>query len=256
MSTLLKQLLLPPASLIFILLVGLILFRKRWDIGWWMATISGCLIYFLATPIGSGSLSGALETYSPLPMGDLPAGQAQAIVILGSDSDYAVELGGETVGSLTLARLRYGARLHSRTGLPILVSGGPLEEDNVSLAEKMGRTLAQDFGISGVWEETHSRNTWQNAVDSTAILRAKNIARIYLVTNARDMMRASRAFQQIGVTVIPAPIGFTGAPPSGVRMVSPSAEALLSSYYALYEIVGGLEYRLIHPHADGAARGD
>ena len=36
----------------------------------------------------------------------------------------APEYGGDTLGRLTLERLRYGAMLAKRTGLPVMVSGG------------------------------------------------------------------------------------------------------------------------------------
>ncbi len=252
MSTLLKQLLLPPASLILISFVGLIVARKRWDIGWWIAAISLFLFYLMATPIGAGALSRVLETSPPLALGALPVSQAQAIVILGSDGDYAAELGGDTVGALTLARLRYGARLQRRTGLPILVSGGPPGENEISLAEHMSQALATDYGISDSWMETHSRDTWENAVDSAVILRAKNVDRIYLVTHARDMPRALRAFRLAGLTVIPAPIAFEAENREGLHTISPSAKSLLASYYALYEIVGGIEYKVLHPDTDPA----
>lgn len=249
MSTLLKQLLLPPASLILVLLAGLIIARNRWDIGWWMATLSAALLYILATPLGSGTLSRFLETYPPLTAGDLRAGEARAIVILGSDGVYAMEYGGDTVGSLTLARLRYGTWLHHQTGLPILVSGGILDDDPISLAERMKHVLTLDYGIPEIWEETRSRDTWENAVNSAALLRDKNIGHVYLVAHARDMARALNAFQQAGLKITPAPISFEERRAQGLRMILPSAKSLLASYYALYEIAGGIGYTFIHPRS-------
>jgi hypothetical protein len=35
-----------------------------------------------------------------------------------------LEYGGDTLGRLTLERVRYGARVAKKTGLPVLVAGG------------------------------------------------------------------------------------------------------------------------------------
>jgi uncharacterized SAM-binding protein YcdF (DUF218 family) len=179
-----------------------------------------------------------------LPTETLPAIQAQAIVILGSDSIYAAEYDGDTVGSLTLVRLRYGAQLHARTGLPILVSGGPLNGTTISLAEQMRRVLSDEYQIPDIWMEARSRNTWENATESALILRSKHIERIYLVAHARDMARALGAFRQTGLIVTPAPIAFEEHRAKGLRNVVPSIRSLMASYYALYELAGGLEYML------------
>lgn len=246
MNTLLKHLLLPPTSLLLVLLGGLVFSRRRWGAGWCIA-LACCLgLLFLATPIGCAMVARAVEICPPLPDSVLASGQAQAIVILGGDSDYAVEFGGETVGEQTLARLRYGAWLQRRTGLPVLLSGGTVEPGAPSLAEQMDRVMADEFGISGSRLETQSRNTWENAVDSAAILRTMSVERFYLVTHARDMARALRAFQKNGMTPIPAPLAFDELDPSGLRAWVPSAKALLASYYLLYELVGGLAYRVMH----------
>ena len=250
MSPLLKQLLLPPGSLLVLLLVGLFILRRRQDVGWWIAMASAATLFVLATPLGSGTLSRVLETIPPLTAADLRSNRAQAIVILGGDGGYDVEPGGDTVGSLTLARLHYGAWLHAQTGLPILVSGGVLEGDDISLAVRMKQTLAGDYGISDVWVETRSRNTWENAVDSAVILRANNIEQFFLVTHARDMPRALDAFQRTGLHVVAAPMAFDERRADGLRNLSPSAKSLLASYYSLYEIAGGIQYALVHPKAD------
>src|SRR5262249_652013 len=111
MSPLLKQLFLPPASVILLLFAALLLTRKRGDAGWWISLAAAIFLYALATPLCSNALSRILEIYPPLAIGD--AKDAQAIVIPGSDIDYSVERNRETVGVSTLARLRYGAWLHT-----------------------------------------------------------------------------------------------------------------------------------------------
>jgi len=241
LSGALKQLLLPPSCLILLVLAGLLLIHRLREIGWWIALVSALLLYLLATPLGSGSLARLLERAPPLAASALPS--AQAIVVPGVDSDYDVESGGLTVGPLTLARLRYGAMLQRRTGLPILVSGGSLSPADISLAEQMRQTLESDYGVTLCWVEPRSRDTWENAVDSAALLRDKHVERIILVAQARDMARAAASFRKNGLHVLAAPIAFDNHRVEGWHMLVPSAQSLLASYYALYEIAGLILYR-------------
>ena len=53
------------------------------------------------------------------------AADAEAIVILGGGTRRnAPEYGGDTLGRLTLERVRYGAQVAKLTALPVLVTGG------------------------------------------------------------------------------------------------------------------------------------
>jgi hypothetical protein len=68
----------------------------------------------------------------------------QAIVILGARSYAAApEYRGDTVAAATLARMRWGARLHRQTGLPIMVSGGSPGGTRTSEAEQMKAALEE-----------------------------------------------------------------------------------------------------------------
>lgn len=248
MIFLLKQILLPPISLILLALLGLALLRRGRNKGWWISVAALTLLLILATPLGVTLLAGGRAVPAPLRLSDLAedADAPQAIVIVGCDSDFNAEFGGADVGPLTLARLRYGGRLQRRTGLPILLSGGPLNHDQVSLAELMQRSLKADFQLTGRWVEEKSKDTWENAVLSAAILRQQGISRIYLVTQARDMARAQWSFERTGLRVVAAPTGFEEQRPGSWRDISPSVKSLLASYYTAYEMTGGLFYRLRH----------
>ena len=83
------------------------------------------LLWLLALPVLGNSMLRSLEG-EPLDHADLL--QAQAIVVLGGGRYRdAPEYGGDTVGEATLVRLRYAAKLHRETGLPLLVTGGKPE---------------------------------------------------------------------------------------------------------------------------------
>ena len=147
---------------------------------------------------------------------------------------------------IALARLRYAARLQHETGLPLLVSGGNLAPfaPRQSKAADMANALTEDFRTPVTWIEGRSETTAQNATYSSAILRAAGVRRILLVTDAMHMARAERAFKRSGLEVVAAPTMFFRLTSHDFNAFVPSAEGLRQSYYALYEWIGIVWYRL------------
>ncbi len=253
MYELLKNVLLPPASLLIAALVGQI-FWGATVVGRRVVTASLLCLYLLSTPLVGDTALSALEVFPPLPTdGPMPEGP-QAIVILSAESLPTPEYIALSPGMMTLERLRYGAVLQRKTGLPILVAGGVLPGRTDSLGSVMRRSLADDFNVPVTWREDLSQDTHQNATRSAAILRAGGITRIYLVTHAWHMPRAKLAFERAGMTVFPAPTVFTNVTPGldagikeSIRNVLPSEKALRNSYFAFHEIFGLAFYRLAFP---------
>lgn len=239
-----KQLLLIPAVLLVPLIIGLALLRRRGDVAWWTAVACTALLYGLSTPLAADLLLGPLQQQAPLPARQAAESDAQAIVVLSAESSVAPEYGGSTVGPLTLTRLRYGARLHRLTGLPVLVTGGPGAAGQPSMAEAMRQALTEDFAVKEVWVENRAMTTAENAAFSAALLREHSVSRVLLVTSAWHMPRALRAFGQHDLTVVAAPTNFDRPMDQGVLSLIPSTRALQRSYYGLHEWIGGLIYRL------------
>jgi uncharacterized SAM-binding protein YcdF (DUF218 family) len=241
---LLKQILLPPVCFILLGAAGMLTTKRRGDAGWWGAVVALCLLYALSTPFVADTLLSSLEIYPPLDARAIAASRAQAIVVLSAETTTAPEYGGLSVGPLTLVRLRYAAYLHARTQLPVLVTGGRLPWDSIAVAERMKAVLVKEDGVSDVWVEGASTTTRENAVFSAAILRAKGIRRVLLVTHAWHMPRARMVFEQAGMEVVPAPTAFTGRGDPDAADLLPSAKAVMKSYYAFYEGSGWLYYKL------------
>lgn len=204
------------------------------------------LLWVLGTPWVGGALLRTRQTAEPLPAsGALPA--AGAIVVLSAGYDReARELGGPTVGRLTLQRLRYAAELRRRTGLPLLCSGGTPASDLPALADMMAESLRRDFGIEGAWRETDSGTTWENAVHSARILEEQGITSVLLVTSAWHMPRAVFAFERQGLAVVPAPTGFRGPTGLSFEALLPDWKGLRDSSWAVHEWLGLVFYRLAH----------
>lgn len=244
----LESLLLPPGGLLLLLVTGLLLLKRRPFLARLLLIGGTFAFYILATPLGSGVLMKPLERYAALPAdGVLPKDPPSAIVVLGGGRyTDAPEYGGDTVSVLTLERIRYGARLARRTGLPLLVTGGSVWKEKDSEGELMRRALEIDFQLPARWVEGNSRTTWENATLSKPILENAGITKVYLVTHAWHMPRAVFAFEQAGLQVIPAPTSFTQAADMdpGALDLWPDARGLRRSYFALHEMVGMAWYRV------------
>lgn len=242
----LKSLALPPFGLFLLAFIGWL--TMRWHRRWGRILLGGSIIalYCLSTPFVGASLLHALQGDKALAP-ELATAGAEAIVVLGAGlRREAPEYGGETVDALTLERLRYAAKLSRGTGLPILVTGGATEPDQVAVAVAMEKTLKKDFSLSAKWVETDSRNTHENAQFSTRMLNDAGVAHAYLVTHAWHMPRAALAFHGTGLQVTPAPTGFVARPtPEPIDFLA-TAKGLYQSYFAVHELVGYLWYRIIY----------
>lgn len=248
MYNILKEFVLPPGCLWLLLAIGfvLLLVRKR-KAG--LAVTGAVLVvfYLLAAPITAGRLSAFVQTMPPLSDDAARNASAQAIVILSGGLHYnSPEYGGATVDEMTLERLRYGARLHRITGLPILVSGGQPPGVDTTLAGAMKTSLAEDFGITDVTVENRSLDTHENAVFSAALLARKSVHKIILVTHASHMPRAARAFSDAGLDVVPAPTIFAYMSIDSPTSFIPRLSGLRESHYAFYELAGRLWYGVRH----------
>ncbi|HRY15629.1 MAG: YdcF family protein [Candidatus Competibacteraceae bacterium] len=250
---LIKILLLPPSGPLLISLLGLLLWRWRQRLASMLLIIGTVSGYLCSIPVTAGLLSYSLQTEPVLNEYFLPLHKIGAIVVLGGGLHKdAPEYGdGPTVHERTLGRVRYAAHLAQRTGLPVLAAGGRIKEDQPTEAELMKTILEREFGIGPVLIETRSRNTWENAAYSAAILRRRRIDTILLVTNAAHQPRAIMAFEAHGLNVIPAPTLFFDAQPDWLDPQSwlPSIRAITEIHYGCYEWLGRGWYILRYPKA-------
>lgn len=252
-----KKLLLPPAGPLLLAILGCL--ALPWfegglrDAAFGAVVLGLGLLYLLSLPRVGFRLLRTLEEHVSLDPATLGAPKTDrpenpegpgAIVVLdaGRYARTGAESGGEAADAVkpqTLERLRHGARLARRSGLPVLVSGN-------GAGSLMADVLADDFGVDCRWVEPESRNTQENAERSAAILRAEGIDHAVLVTHAWHLPRAVRAFERAGLRVVPAPMGFAGPDRWELRLLSfvPSIAALEASHLACHEWVGRAWYAL------------
>jgi uncharacterized SAM-binding protein YcdF (DUF218 family) len=224
---------------------------KRTFFGMVVALLAGT--FLLATPLPQRLLFDGLQIYSPLSpeaLASETSGPPAAIVILSAGQrlrvEYGNEFGNQAPDGLSLERVRYGAFVARKTGLPVLVSGGSLDADKPALAKVLADMLRFDYGMEPKWMEDHSANTAENAMFSAKMLKEAGITHVLLVTHAWHMKRAVAAFSANGMTVTPAPTGFylPGRKLPLASVLDPSVSGLLMSSYALHEIIGSLWYKV------------
>jgi len=229
--------LLPPLNLLLLAVLGLFvsLFWRRTGLTLLVASVAA--LFLLSMPAVGTALAGLLE--NPHEHEALNLQDAQAIMILGAGS-YATapEYGGDTVSAATLERLRWGARLHRLSGLPIMVSGGSPYGTKTSEAAQMKASLNEDFRTEVKWLEEKSFSTLEGARYARQQLAGTRINRIALVTHAIHMRRARLAFEHAGFSVIEAPTAFSTLHPPGILNFMPSSQGLDLSRGFLYEVIG------------------
>ena len=207
--------------------------------------VSWAGLMLLSLPVVATSLARAWEIYPALTK-PLPKGPRAIVVLAAGRYRKAPEYGGhDTVGTDTLVRLRYAARLFRESRLPILTSGGaPL--GGPPAAVLMRRVLRRAFKTPVKWVESHSQTTAQNARDSATILLPLGIRDIFLVTQAWHMRRAVLLFRQAGFTVVPAPTDFVTKSRRSETILAylPSAHAIALSAKIIHELIGVLWARL------------
>jgi uncharacterized SAM-binding protein YcdF (DUF218 family) len=245
LKSLLRTLILPPAGPLLAAFAAIWLLRagsspRARRAGWTLLVAALGSLWLLSLPIVAGVLARAAQRSPALELGR-PI-QAQAIVILAGSKarPVAPEYGGEPAanGGL-LERITYGAFLAHRTGLPVLVTGTPTE------TQAMRATLARDFAVPVRWVEGHSRDTFENAQLSAAILRAQGITRVVLVTDAAHEWRASAEFESAGLTVVPGPVNVWAPAHHSLSSFVPNSIALLESTEAVYELLGDVARRVM-----------
>jgi uncharacterized SAM-binding protein YcdF (DUF218 family) len=241
----LAAMVLPPASLLIVAIVGLVLARRRPRTGVSVSALA-CLALWACCCNGVASWVERSALAEPAALGEAQraglkarasAGERIGIVVLGGGVDrMAPEYGTPSLAVIPLSRLRYGVWLSRATGIPLGASGGlgwGAASGQVAEADVMAATARTEFGWPLTWVESTSRDTRENANHSVALLAAAGVKEIVVVTNGWHMPRALREFQaaaaQVATRAPSAPIAAsTAAPAATTPAPSPGPTDLLA----------------------------
>lgn len=200
-----------PVGLTFLLVLLALILRRRPRLQ------TAILIFIAALILVSGnrwvaySLARSLE-WRYLPLETLPS--VEAIVVLGGGTES--EQFPRPVVEMNSAgdRVLYAGKLYKDGKAPhLLLSGGNiiwLSGRTTTPAEDMARILdLMEIPRADMWLQTQSRNTYEDALYSSQLLKDKGIRRVLLVTSAQHMPRSVALFEHQGIEVIPAPVDYT-----------------------------------------------
>lgn len=243
-------LLLPPASLFILAIVGVLLSWSGHRKGGRILTILSCLILcLLSTGVVADLLVGPLErVHKPLNGG---TERVDAIVVLTGGVGDLSHLGLEPApSSASIHRLVHGVQIYRKAkGKPFIISGGMGTPAKPGLSE--GRALANtalSLGVSmdDLVIEDASQDTFTGALEVRKLLKGKANT-ILLVTSAYHMGRSVKVFGAVGFDVIPAPTNFYGGPLTfNLHSLIPTAGGLFVSSTALQEYLSLVWYKVNH----------
>lgn len=237
--------LLPPLLPLWLGGVGWAVARRRPRTGRSMLVLALVLLVACTMPIVGTALLRTLQTAPPLDIRHLPP-DADAIVVLSADMDVdAPEYGVQTVGPMTMQRLRYAAHLQKASGLPLLVSGGLLPSHAEPHAASMRRVLEEELGVRVALCEDRSLTTAENARFSAELLRAAGHDKVLLVTHAWHLPRATACFARQGIDTVPAPTAFARWPSDPWVALLPRWSGQRDVALALHEWLGRAYYALV-----------
>ena len=238
---LLSELFLLPGGPLILILAGLWIARRRRAFGLVLALVATSVLLVFSMPLVANAIAVPAEREFPPLSPDLPMPPRAAIVVLGGGlQSGATDFGGETVNTVTLARLRSASRLAKRTGLPVLVTGGRPCLATHSEAELMAGVLEHDFQVKVRWIEGDSLDTADNASMSVPILRAAGIETAVIVTDVEHMHRSRTLFEAAGMPVLPAATDYYATAPTSAWALIPTTSALRRSNWSLHEWIGTL----------------
>ena len=129
----------------------------------------------------------------------------------------------------------------------LLLSGGSgsLFRQDVKEALLM-RKLAMDAGVESdrILVERTSRNTFENARETAALMREENLHDILLITSAFHMRRSLACFEKQGLHPDIYPVDFRSDRSHSLFNFVPSSFALFRTTTVIREILGLVSYKI------------
>ena len=210
-SKILSPLLDPGNFLLFLLVLGALLYMTRWNRtgrALMIGAITGLLV-IAVLPLGSW-LTTPLENRFQAPP-DLQ--QVDGIIVLGGATQaYLTKIRGQSSLNANAERLTGFVNLARRyPDARLVFTGGSsaLKGDTISEAD-IAEQIFQGLGLdtSRIHFERNARNTWENAQKTYPVIKPSADQTWLLVTSARHMPRAVGVFRKTGWSVTAWPVDY------------------------------------------------
>lgn len=214
LSKLLPQFVYPVGFVFILLLLAVILYKAR-SFQRTVLVISLLVIYLAGSRFVALSLAKSLE-WQYMPMQNTEG--VDVAVVLGGATEPPLEPRQMVEVNSAGDRVIYAAKLYQEGKVKtILLSGGSiawLDDGDGEIAYTPAQSMKELITMMGVPEsalglEEYSKNTLENAVFSSEILRNTGVKKVILITSAMHMPRAVKLFEANGIEVVPAPTDYT-----------------------------------------------
>ena len=236
-----------PSTLVLLLLLlafVLLLIRRRRGAGLSLLTALA-LVFLGSSPLVSDLYHRHERQYPPTRVAQSPT--ADAIVLLAGDISIPVppRVESQVRGNRSVHTLR----LYQAGKAPlIIVSGGNVfPQEGLRPEAAYTADLLQEWGIpqSAIIFEGNSRNTRENALETSRLLKSRQLNRVLLVTSAFHMPRALAAFRAVGIDAIPSPSSISAelVRPTLLNWI-PSLDGLGTMQSVMHEKIGIFVYRI------------
>lgn len=211
--------------------------------GYWALLLLGAAVLLSRRPVASAAVAllaaGVLLTFSSPAVAERlrrwVEAPARDTMRPGVEYDAAVVLAGEE------SRLAGGAELvRSGRARYLLYSGRTAPRQVAEMRRKL-----RSWGVPDrrVVFELESRNTYENALESSRIAAERGWRSLVMVTSADHVERALASFRRVGLD--PAVYPVERDPRLAARRWMPSRTGLRESAQVMHEVVGILVYRLV-----------
>jgi uncharacterized SAM-binding protein YcdF (DUF218 family) len=241
----LLRFLISPLPLLILALLGIVTWYHR---KWARPTLLVVLVclYALSIPFTADHLMHWLEV--PRVSRHALQPHYDVVIVLSGMVNLQLSQEGHLEFTEAVDRILAGLALVKQgIGNVLLISGGSgnLFDQSHSEAQLL-RDFALQLGLTTeqVLIEPNSRNTYENALFSTRLLRAHDYQRVLLITSAAHMRRAVAAFHKQGIFPDTYPVDFEGTDAITPFSFMPSAGSLFRTKDAIHELVGLVMYRL------------
>ncbi len=234
-NSLLLDYLLPPTSLVLLLLLAALVWRWR-SLSRGLFAIGTLGLLLASLPIVGSSLLKPLAAGAPAYRPEAH-GRATAIVVPTGGS-FSDDRGNWWPTEKSIARLALARRHQEMLGLPIIVSGGSPLPGQPPEAETV--TAAFGLGGSDVKLETTARNSAETARAVPAMLADEARPLVLLVTSPSHVARMAAALRHQGLRVAIPPQ--EAASRAGLLSLVPSYSGLKTTRGALYEYAAIAHY--------------
>jgi len=229
--------------LVFLAFVLLLIRRRR---GAGLSLLMALVLVFLgSSPLISDVYHRHEQQYLPTPVAQ--SSTADAIVLLAGD--VSIPIPPRVESQIRGNRSVHTFRLYraGKASLIIVSGGNVFRQEGLRPEAAYTADLLQEWGIpqSAIIFEGNSRNTRENAVETSRLLKNRQLNRVLLVTSAFHMPRALAAFRGMGIDAIPSPssISAESAQPTLLKWI-PSLDGLGTMQSVIHEKIGIFVYRM------------